>query len=290
MNIFLTGSSTILGSALIESFHKEGHSILVCDQRLADSDDQRSEIASVIGEKQIDLVFLLHGGEHLKASFLRKKITTILEKQLELSAAICSFFTSRKSKPAAIFTASSVHLYKKTGKEPSIETSPRNEEFPAVFYRQLENSALPAASAGIRVVHLRMDKLISRKCPPAAIRVPFFGSCSVFFRSRKTDIGWCSEGDAVRAVNFLTANDKFSGPINLVSGDSLPLKDFNNVVSGYFKLQPPKSLPLFTLKILFGKKYTSMLTVSTKSVPFKLMEEGFIFGDISLAEYLRKDG
>lgn len=286
MHIFLSGSPSILSTAIMESYFSSGHTLHCCPHLPFEA----STIEQILDEKtlkhKMDMVILIAGEDLFNTTYTKDKITKRCADQIKINKHICDYFAKQKEKPSILISVSSVFYYTDGQKEPASERSDNGSGFVANFFKDLEAATATAEESGIRVVHLRLGKVISRSLEPNFPKLPFLHNCiPSVWHDKNRWMSWVSQEDAVRAIKFIWENEEFSGPVNIVSGDTVSRNEFNNSVTKEFSLRKTLPLPSSLLKLLLGQEAEHLFMASTRAIPLKLMEAGFLFNNISLQEY-----
>lgn len=287
MNIFISGSTSILASAIIESYFGQEATLFIRDDLPTDEPEISAALASVTSGQVMDIVMILDGDEIFNTQITKGYINTVPVQKIKQTKAICRHFAHQLEKPATLLLASSVSLYATGEQSTSAESSELGSSFVANYFRELESATRPAEESGIRVLHLRFGNIVSRLSLPAYPRLPFFQKyITTMWQDRKRWSSWISREDATRAIYFLLENKTITTPVNVTSGRAVSKKDFLTVFTERFNLSrtPPLLMPMLTL--LLGAEGASLFSVDANSVPEKLMKAGFSFENTSMPEYL----
>ncbi len=289
MHIFLSGSISVLGTAIMESFFNSGHTLHSFPLLTPQGSDIEKTLDEKTGGLNMDLVVLLAGEELLNITCTKSKIVKHCADQIEVNERVCNYSAKKNIKPKIIFSVSSVFYYTNAQNKPASESSNYGTGFVANYFKKLEHVTELAEKSGIRVVHLRLGKVISKSTEPVFPKLPFLRKfIPTIFHDKSRLMSWVSQEDAVRAIYFICKNKSLSGPINIVSGDTVSKDEFNSLIAKEFSLHKTLPLPTYLLKIILGEETTCLLKVSTRAIPVKLMEAGFLFKNISIEEYYQK--
>ncbi len=289
MHILLSGFPSLLGSAIMESFFNSGHTLHSFPLQTPQGADIEKTLDEKTGGQHMALVVLLAGEELLNATFTKSKIVKHCADQIEINERVCNYFAKKHRKPKIILSVSSVFYYTNAQNEPASESSNYGTGFLANYFKKLENVTKLAEKSGIRVVHLRLGKVISKSTEPVFPKIPFLRkSIPAIFHDKSRLMSWISQEDAVRAIYFICKNKRLSGPINIVSGDTVSKDEFNKLIAKEFSLRKTPPLPTYLLKIILGEETTCLFKASTRAIPVKLMKAGFLFNNISIEEYYQK--
>lgn len=95
----------------------------------------------------------------------------------------------------------------------------------------------------------------------------------------KQFVSWIHEIDFARALDYLIANDSFSGPVNVCSPNPIPQKEFMRVLRKV--LGVPIGLPaaawMVKIGAIFMKTDAELILKSRRVVPTRLLRAGFTF-------------
>ena len=291
MNIFISGSTSILASTIIESYFGQEATLFIRDDLPADEIDISTAISSVTSGKAMDIVMILDGDEVFNTRITKHYIHTALDHKIKQTKAICHYFANQTEKPSTLLLASSVSLYATDEQRISAENSELGSNFVATYFRELESATRSAEESGIRVLHLRFGNILSRKSPPSYPRLPFFQKyIATVWQDSKRWYSWISREDATRAISFLLENKDIVTPVNVTSGRAVSKKDFLAVLAERFNLLQTPPLPISIITLFVGAEGASLFSVDANSVPEKLMKAGFSFENTSMTEYLNGEG
>lgn len=289
MHIFLSGSSSIIGTAVMESFFNSGHSIHSYSHLPRHNEDFERLLQAEIGGQHFDIVMLLTGEELFDTDCTKKKIIDRCARQLEANQMICNHFMRNSNRPKVILSVSSIHYYNNDNNKPSSEMSGNGFDFLAEYFSKLEDITKTASEFGIRIINLRLGKVISKISEPVFSKLPLFRNLiPSFLHDSNRLVSWVSQEDAIRAIHFILENEEISGPVNITSGDTVSRHEFNNSISKKFKIRKIPPLPQSLLKLMLGQEITCLFDNSTRAIPLKLMEAGFLFNNISLQDYFQE--
>ena len=155
-----------------------------------------------------------------------------------------------------------------------------------------EAATRSAEDAGIRVVHVRFGMVIGRDGGAMARLAPIF---RLGLGGRLGDgrqwMSWVSEADAVSAVLFaLGVSDggeiELSGPVNVVAPEPVTNAGFTRDLGRALHRPAVLPAPTFALRLAFGEMADAALLASTRAVPKRLLDAGFVFAHPTLREAL----
>src|SRR6266545_4296983 len=160
MLVAVTGSTGLIGSALVPSLVAEGHEVLRFTRSpspgpgAARWDPAGGTIDSEALSKA-DAVAHLAGRSIAALRWTPKVRREILESRTRGTRLLAETMASLPDGPRVLVSASGINFYGDRGDEVLTETSPSGQGFLAEVCRQWEGAAGPARAAGIRTVHVR---------------------------------------------------------------------------------------------------------------------------------------
>ena len=301
MKVAVTGSSGLIGTALVASLRADGHEVIRLVRRPPRGVDEarwdpRAADAGLIphapgGTRELDG---LGACVHLAAAGVADhRWTARYKAEIRASRvlgtrALAGALAKLSPPPATLVAASAIGWYGDTGGREVDESAPAGQAFLARLVRDWEAAAGPAADAGIRVVHTRSGLvltprggLLARLLPVARLGVyPRFGSGG-------QAMSWISLTDEVRAIRFLLDRRDISGPVNLTA----PVPATNSEFTAAFAAAvgrrdlPWLRMPAPALRLALGEAAVELLT-SIRVLPRRLQEAGYEFRYPTLAEAL----
>jgi NAD dependent epimerase/dehydratase family enzyme len=104
-------------------------------------------------------------------------------------------------------------------------------------------------------------------------------------------MSWVSEADAVSAVLFaLGVSDAekrpLCGPVNVVAPEAMTNAAFTQELGHAMHRPALLPAPAFALRLAFGEMADAALLASTRAVPKRLLDAGFVFTHPTLPEAL----
>ncbi|HWA93906.1 MAG TPA: TIGR01777 family oxidoreductase [Terracidiphilus sp.] len=293
--VVLSGASGLLGSAFRENLAHSGYKTL---QLVRDVDARAGQVqwnphtipalqkvSSLEGSKAaVHLSGASIAGKRWSAGYRQE----LVESRVATTAALAHILAGLKSPPATLVVASAVGIYGNRGDEQLDENSPVGKGFLADLCEAWEEAALPAAKAGIRVVHARLGVVLSKKAGALRKMLPAFRfGLGGRLGSGQQWMSWISLEDAVDALQFLINSIEVSGAVNVTAPYPVTNAEFTRLLAK--KLHRPALLPVpaFALRFAFGTMADEALLASQKAVPSKLLAAGFRFRHARLQDALR---
>jgi uncharacterized protein (TIGR01777 family) len=283
MDVLLTGSSGLIGSALVTALEAAGHRTvrLRRGSGAAGSGSWDPELGA-IDESAFDGVT---GVVHLAGEGIAEKKWTpeqkrrILESRTKGTDLLARTLASRDHKPAVLVSASAIGYYGDRRDEQITEDSPPGNDFLAGVCKQWEAATAPAADAGIRVVITRSGIVLSPKGGVLKkLLLPFKLGIGGRTGSGGQYMSWITLVDEIRAILFALDHDQVRGPLNLTAPNPATNRELTRTLAKVLHRPSVLPTPLLPLKIRYGAELVEDLLVNGQRVlPAALSTAGFEF-------------
>jgi uncharacterized protein (TIGR01777 family) len=288
MKVAVTGSSGLIGTALVASLHSEGHQVIRLVRQAPRSADEvrwdpRAADAGLGDEhgalEGLDACVHLAGAGVASKRWTARYKTEIRASRVLGTRALAGALARLDRRPATLVAASAIGFYGETGGRAVDESAPAGTTFLARLVHDWEAAADPAAEAGIRVVHPRSGLvltpaggLLGRLLPLARL-----GLCPRF-ASGKQAMSWISLSDEIGAIRFLIDRQDLSGPVNVTAPEPVTNSAFTAALHAAAGRHDPCWLrvPGPLLRLGLGQASVELLT-STRVIPKRLTAAGYRF-------------
>ena len=294
MNVLVTGSSGLVGSALVTQLESDGHAVtrLVRSRRgggearvLWDPEAGTIDSASLEG---LDAVVHLAGESIAAGRWTAARKARILESRVKGTRLLADALAGLQERPKVLISASAVGYYGDRGEESLREESASGSGFLAEVCRQWEAAAAPAAQGGIRVVHPRFAMILSTAGGALQrLLLPFRLGLGGRLGSGRQFMSWVALDDAVGAICHALTHDDLQGPVNTASPTPLRNREFTRTLGHVLRRPTVFPLPAFAARLAFGQMADELLLTSQRVVPAKLLASGYQFGFPDLESALR---
>jgi uncharacterized protein (TIGR01777 family) len=292
MKIAITGSRGLIGSSLIPHLAAAGHDVVRIVRGQAEGDDVRWDPPTRWIEadklRGVEAVVHLAGAgvadRRWSASYKRE----ILASRVDGTTTLAEALAHLPVPPSVMVSASAVGYYGSRGDEVLTEGAGPGAGFLADVCVQWESSAAPAASAGIRVVHLRSGVVLSAAGGALQKQLPPFRlGLGARLGAGSQQFSWISRRDAVAAIVFLLDHDTLSGPFNIASPQPVTNAVFTRALGRALHRPARLVVPAAVLRLALGSEMASeFLLTSQRAVPERLLAAGFTFADAALPHAL----
>jgi uncharacterized protein (TIGR01777 family) len=301
MKVAVTGSSGLIGTALVASLRADGHQVIRLVRRPPRADDEvrwdpRAADGGLLPAvppaarplEGVNACVHLAGAGVASQRWTARYKAEIRASRVLGTRALAGALARLLAPPATLLAASAIGWYGETGGRAVDESAPAAKTFLARLVRDWEAAADPAAEAGLRVVHVRSGLvltraggLLARLLPPARL-----GLCPRFGPGTQ-EMSWISLADEIGAIRFLLDRADLSGPVNLTAPEPVTNAAFTaalNTAAGRRDL-PWWRVPSPLLRLGLGEASVELLS-SIRVIPARLTDAGYQFRSPTLTATL----
>lgn len=292
MVIAISGSTGLIGSALVRALGARGHEIrrIVRHAPASASDIPWDTTREVIDAARLDGVdAVIHlAGENLGQRWTSAVRGRIRDSRVNGTLAVARALAGMARKPRVLLSASAVGVYGNRGDEVLDEKSAPGDDFLAEVCKAWESATEPAADAGIRVVLLRSGVVVSREGGVLAkMLLPFRLGVGGHIGSGRQWMSWISIEDYPRVVSMLLGTDAISGPVNIVSPNPVTNAEFSRTLGRVVGRPTFIPVPKIALELALGEMAQDTVLASQRVVPRRLLEAGFEYQNPTIESALR---
>lgn len=288
MRVLVSGSTGLIGSALIEALPAHGHEPVRL-VRGAPPDPVpavawnpaagRLDDGALDG---IDAVVHLAGEGIATRRWSSAQKARILDSRVDGTSVLAEAIAAASNPPSVFLSGSAIGFYGDRGDEVLTEQSGPGEGFLADVVRAWEG-ATAAADDVTRVVHLRTGIVLSTSGGALAEQLPVFrlGLGGRIGNGRQW-WSWVGIDDMVGAVLWLldgsNGGAEISGPVNLTAPSPVTNAEFTRVLGRVLRRPTLLPTPKPALWFKLGRELTeSLLYTSARVEPRRLTEGGYPF-------------
>jgi uncharacterized protein (TIGR01777 family) len=294
MKILVTGSTGLIGSALIPFLTTGGHSVV----RLVRSPpapggeevhwDPDANAIDAVGLEGADAVVHL-AGENVFGRWTDEKKARIRDSRVG-GTTLLSETLARLTRPPSVFVcASAIGYYGDRGDEILTEESAPGSGFLAGVCRAWETATGPAAAAGIRVVNTRFGIVLSPGGGAlATMLTPFKMGAGGKVGSGDQYVSWISIDDAIGAILHALQVDSLRGPVNVVAPNPVTNARLAETLGGVLSRPAAFTVPAFAVRLALGAELADETVFASQRVePSRLLSSGYTFRHTQLEGALR---
>ncbi|MBZ5503521.1 MAG: TIGR01777 family oxidoreductase [Acidobacteriia bacterium] len=294
MKILISGASGFVGQALVTALRAEGHTVarLVRPGGVLSPGDvswnPMSATSDVSAMEGADAVVNLSGASIAAGRWTSQRKAILRSSRIDCTRVLVDTLLRLQRKPRVFLSASAIGYYGDRGGEVLTEASPWGTDFLALLARDWEGEAIRAEHGGIRTVILRFGLILSAHggALPKML-LPFkFGAGGRFGRGQQW-MSWIELQDSLGIIRAAIADDRFSGPLNVVAPHPLRNVEFTRIVAAALRRPAIFPAPAFALRLLLGEMAGPLLLASQRVRPERLLSLGYQFRCDDLATTLR---
>ncbi|MBI5417064.1 TIGR01777 family protein [Candidatus Poribacteria bacterium] len=292
MKILISGSSGLIGSALVEYLNANGHTVgrLLRNNLSKNSPSWDTEKGIISPGDFIDFdVFINLAGENISnGRWTQAKKTMILNSRVNGTKIISDFLAKSEHKPRVFISGSATGFYGDRGDELMDENKNQGTGFLSNVCKQWEDATASAVEAGIRVVNIRTGMVLSSSGGALEKMIlPFKMGLGGTIGNGKQYMSWISIDDLVEIIQFIISKDLINGPVNLVSPCSITNYEFTKILGDVLNRPTIFPLPAFIAQTIFGEMADELLLSSNRVIPKKLIDAGYKFKHSDLKNTLQ---
>jgi len=295
MKILVTGSTGLIGSALVPALTSAGCDVLRLVRRPvsampADTIQWDPAGKHMDGNRIEGVQAVVHlAGENIAARrWSARQKAKIRNSRVEGTRFLCESLVRCKCPPQVLVCASAIGYYGDRADEVLDETSLPGTGFLADVCQAWEAAAEPARDAGIRVVHLRCGIVLSRAGGALAkMLLPFRLGIGGVIGTGSQYWSWIAIDDIVGVIRHAIDTDGLHGPVNCVAPNAVTNREFTRVLGRVLHRPTTLKVPQFAARLALGEMGKELLLSSLRARPKRLEETGYDFQYTDLSVALR---
>jgi uncharacterized protein len=284
MKVAVTGSSGLIGTALVAGLRADGHEVirLVRAAPAAPGEiawDPRADRGG-LDPRSLDGVAAV---VHLAGAAVAGRRWTpgyraeIRNSRVQGTRALVSALAAMAAPPGVLLSGSAIGWYGDTGGREVTESDPAGNGFLADVVRDWEAAAGDAAAAGVRVVTLRSGVVLSPKGGILGRLLPLFRlGLGGRIGSGRQVMSWIGLSEWVAAARFLLGRADISGPVNLTTPSPVSNAEFTSALAAAVHRPAVLTVPAPALKLAVGGVSSDILS-SARVLPKRLLAGGYRF-------------
>jgi uncharacterized protein (TIGR01777 family) len=284
VRIAVTGSSGLIGTALVAALRADGHQVVrLVRQTPASEDEIAWDPLAPRGGLAPGALDGLAAVVHLAgANVAGRRWTAAYKEEIRTSRvrgtwALASALAAATTPPSVLLSGSAIGWYGDTGGREVDESSPAGSGFLPDVVRQWEAAARPAGEAGIRVVTMRTGIVVSRRGGVLARMLPPFRLGLGARLGPGTQVmSWITLADYTAIVSFLLTEPEISGPVNLTTPHPVTNAEFTSALAAALHRPGLLFLPEPALRLALGGVSSDILS-SARVMPRRLEAAGYQF-------------
>jgi len=288
MKILVTGSTGLVGTALVGALTQGGHTVCRLVRPESVSKGETREGFSVawnpatgeLGGAAVgaDAVVNLAGASIADGRWSAERKAVLRSSRVDTTRALVNALAKMNAKPAVLVSASAIGYYGNRGDELLTEESAAGTDFLAVVAQEWEAEAWKAEGLGIRVVLARFGIILARQGGALPqMMMPFYVFAGGRVGSGKQWMSWVSLEDVVGILRLALENNAVRGAINVVAPQPVRNAEFTKALAGAMHRPAIFPAPAFALRLALGEMADALLLGSQRVVPQRLQQLGYRF-------------
>ena len=284
LEIAVSGSSGLVGSALVARLEADGH--FVRRMVRGSSDVSKRDIAWEPAKGRladdalngVDVVIHLGGESIASGRWTEPKRRRIRESRVDSTRLLAETIAQMQTPPRTLLCASAVGFYGNRGDEILTEESAPGQGFLAETCRDWESAADAARQAGIRVAHLRFGVVLSPRGGALRQMLPLFRlGLGGRLGSGKQYMSWITLADCIGAVCHVLDHNDLAGAVNVTAPEPVTNRQYTSFLAKALRRPAFLPAPSAALRLALGSMADELLLASGRAVPERLLQSGYAF-------------
>jgi uncharacterized protein (TIGR01777 family) len=273
--IAISGSSGLIGTALVGHLKSEGHTVQRLVRRAPVAADEvqwdpQTGFVDLTALAGVDAIIHLAGVGVGDKRWTKKYKSEILNSRLLGTTTIAKAVAELR--PQVFISASAIGWYGESGNRAVVETDRVGDDFLAAVCREWESAADLAGD--VRTVKIRTGLVLDPTGGALGKMLPLFRlGFGGKLGSGKQWWSWITLHDQIRAIVFALENP-ISGAVNVTSPNPVTNQEFTSALARALQRPALFPAPAIALKIALGG-FSSEVLGSKKVIPHVLQEAGF---------------
>ena len=300
MRILVSGARGLVGAALVPLLAAGGHRVVrLVRTESADAQTSVQDDAAVVWDPQagdvrpdafegFDAVIHLAGENIASGRWTDDLKRRIRDSRVVGTRRLCEVLAQCAQPPTVFLCASAIGYYGDRGDEVLTEQSAPGVGFLADVCCEWEAAVESLATAGPRIVRLRIGVVLSPD--GGALRkmlLPFRLGLGGVIGDGTQYLSWIALDDVVGAIRHALETDSVSGPVNVVSPEPVTNRDYTHTLGKVLARPTVLPLPAFAARLALGEAADALLLASTRVEPARLTQSGYTFRYSTLEGALR---
>ncbi len=293
MRIVISGSSGLIGSALVPALEAAGHQVVRLVRTSTDEASGEISWNPTAGDlhpdavEGVDAVINLNGRSIAGDRWSPQIREDLRASRLDPTTTLADAVRRAKRPPSLLINASAVGFYGDRGEESLDESSSSGEGFLAELSRDWEAAALATRSEDTRVVLLRLGMVLAREGALGKMLTPFKLGLGGPVGSGRQFWPWVAIDDVSGIVDFILHRPEIVGPVNVVAPQETRCSEFARTLGRALSRPAILPAPAFAVRLALGEMADSLLLASQRVRPKILETAGYEFRNPTLDGAIR---
>ncbi|MCX4968897.1 TIGR01777 family oxidoreductase [Streptomyces sp. NBC_00654] len=280
--IAVSGSSGLIGAALVRSLRADGHEVTRLVRRPARAGDEVEwdpgrgyvDVAGLVG---CDAVVHLAGAGVGDRRWTEAYKREIRDSRVLGTAAIAEAVASLDTPPRILLSGSAIGFYGDTGDRAVDESAPPGEGFLPSVCEEWEAATAAAEEAGVRTVHARTGLVVARRGGAWGRLFPLFkAGLGGRMGNGRQYWSFIALHDHIAALRHVLETETLSGPVNLTGPDPVTNAEVTAAMGRVLHRPTLFTAPAPALRVALGD-FAGDVLGSQRVLPARLLDSGFTF-------------
>jgi uncharacterized protein (TIGR01777 family) len=294
VRVAITGSTGLVGSALVHHFRHRGDDVTRIVRSYAGIAPQERAVVWNPGEGKIEAeglrghdVVIHLAGENIAGVWTPGKKSRIRRSRIDGTTLLARTLAALPERPAVLLSGSAAGYYGSTEKDVT-EGAPPGTGFLSGVVQEWEQATAAASAAGIRVVHMRFGNVLSPDGGVLAALLPLFRlGLGARFGDGRQCWPWVSIDDIAPVVMHLIDQSGIEGPVNVVAPAKTTNAELTTLLARVVRRPSVLTVPAFAARLAPGGMGQEILLGGACVSPARLLETGYSFRYPQLEPALR---
>ncbi len=298
MKILVTGSTGLVGTALVSALARDGNTVCRLMRPQSKSPASSKDGFDVawnpatgeLGGAGVgaDAVVNLAGASIAEGRWTKERKELLRTSRIDTTRALVNTLAKMSARPRVLVSASATGYYGDQGDELLTEGSKAGTDFLAGLAQEWEAEARKAGALGIRVVLARFGIILAKQGGALPkMMLPFKLGAGGKLGSGKQWMSWVTLEDVVGILRFALENSSVRSVVNVVAPEPLQNAEFTKVLAKAMHRPALFPAPGFALRLVLGEMADALLLSSQRVAPQKLQQLGYQSLHADLASALK---
>ena len=297
MKILVTGSTGLVGNALVSALAKDGHTVcrLMRPESAVEGGTKDgfnvawNPATGELGGAAVgaDAVVNLAGASIAGGRWTAARKALLRSSRIDTTRVLVAALARMNARPRVLASASAIGIYGNRGDELLTEESTVGADLLAGLAQEWEAEALKAETLGIRVVLARFGIILAREGGALAkMLLPFKLGVGGRMGSGQQWMSWVTLEDVVGILRLAIEKTDVTGAVNVVAPKPVRNAEFTAALAKSLHRPARFPAPTFALRLAMGEMADALLLSSQRVVPWRLEQGGYRFVHADLASAL----
>ena len=288
MKVLITGSTGLVGTALVKALASDGHTVCRLIRPQSKStlggktgfDVAWNPATGELGGAGVgpDAVVNLAGASIAGGRWTAGRKELLRTSRIDTTRALVHAVAKMNARPRVLVSASAVGIYGDRGDEVLTEESKPGADFLAGLAREWEAEAQKAEALGIRVVLARFGIILAQHGGALAkMLLPVKLGAGGRLGSGKQWMSWITLEDVVGVIRFAIENNAVRGAMNVVAPQPAQNSNFTKALAKALHRPALFPAPAFSLRLALGEMADALLVSSQRVMPQGLEKLSYRF-------------